>query len=92
MEYEEDLKKLAEEYKTRSGVGECFVQIRKKHSSNRDLRALSELTKGGKSHTINLHGEEAESILTNSAHLASAIEQAKCQSCDAVEETIEKEV
>lgn len=75
-EYEDDLKVLAEEYRVRNDAGECFVHIRKKHSSNRDLRALSELTKGGKFHKITLQGNEAESILTNSADLAKIIEKA----------------
>jgi hypothetical protein len=47
-EYEEDLKEMVEAYKTCSERGGCFVHIRKKQSSNRDLRALSCLTKGTK--------------------------------------------
>ena len=34
-EYEDDMPKMAEEYKARDEVGEFFVHIRKKHSSNR---------------------------------------------------------
>ena len=36
-EYEEDLKVMVEEYRARNAVGECFVHIRKRHSSNIDL-------------------------------------------------------
>ena len=44
--YEDDLMKMAEEYESRNAAGECFVHIRKQHSSNKDLRALSRLKKG----------------------------------------------
>ena len=43
--YDEDLKTMAEEYQRRSALGEWFVHIRKQYSSNRDLRALTGLTK-----------------------------------------------
>ena len=46
--YADDLKAMAEEYRERGSLGECFVHVRKRHSSNKDLRALSGLTKGGK--------------------------------------------
>ena len=44
--YAEALREMADEYRERDAAGECFVHIRKQHSSNRDLRALSGLTKG----------------------------------------------
>ena len=44
-EYEEDMLKMAEKYKARDDTGECFVHVRKKHSSNKDLRALRQLTR-----------------------------------------------
>ena len=37
-------------------------------------------------------GEEAESIITNSKHLASVIEKAACRSCEEVERAIAKEI
>ena len=45
--YENDLTmtRMAEEYESRNAAGECFVDIRKQHSSNKDLRALSRLPK-----------------------------------------------
>lgn len=72
-------------------VGRMFRPRQDKHSSNRDHRTLSEFTKGGKLHTINLQGEETESILTNSAHFASLIERAECRSCEAAEQVIRNE-
>ena len=75
--------------------------MRKKYSSNTDLRALTSLTKGEQFYTVNLGGdeggspslgEEAESIVTNSPHLASVIKQAACKSCKDVEDTLEEEV
>ena len=75
--------------------------MRKKHSSNRDPRALRELTKGEQFYAVNLEdwkgsmaeiGEEAESIITNSKHLASVIEKAACSSCEEVERAIAKQI
>ena len=91
-DYSEDLKTMAEEYRERNSFGECFVHIRKRHSSNKDLRALSGLTNGGKFYKVNLDGDEAESILTNSAKLAKIIEVSKCSSADDVIREMEKEV
>ena len=54
--YADDLKAMAEEYRERDSLGECFVHIRKQHSSNKDLRALDGLTKGGKFYKVNLGG------------------------------------
>ena len=71
----------------------------KKRSGNIDLKALCGLTKGKKIYTVNLEalikgvpefGEEAESIVTNSQCLASAIERAACMSRRDVEEVVEK--
>ena len=90
--YADDLKMMAEEYRERDSLGECFVHIRKRHSSNNDLRALSGLTKGGKFYKVNLAGEEAESILTNSAKLANIIEASKGSSTEDVIREMEKQV
>ena len=38
-DYEEDLIKMAEEYKVRNEAGECFVHVRRKHSSSRGAAA-----------------------------------------------------
>ena len=51
---------MAEEYQSRNAAGECFVHIRKQYSGNKDLRALSGLTKGNKFYKVNLAGEEGE--------------------------------
>ena len=56
-EYDEDLKKMAEEYREMNAAGECFIHIRKRNSSNRDLRALSGLAKGVKFRKVNLKGK-----------------------------------
>ena len=90
--YADDLKAMAEEYRERDSLGECFVHIRKQHSSNKDLRARRGLTKGGKFYKVNLRGDEAELILTNSAKLAKIIEVSNCSSTEAVIREMEKEV
>ena len=50
---------------------------------------VSQLAKGAKFHKANLRGSDAESILTNSAHLARIIEKAECESSEAVENELE---
>ena len=90
--YADDSKKMAEEYRERDSSGECFVHNRKKYSSNRDLRALSGLTKRVTLYKVNLGGKEAESIFTNSAKLANIIEASNCRSTEDVVREMEKEV
>ena len=83
---------MAEGYRERDAAGECFVPIRKQNSSNRDLRALSGLTKGTKFCKVNLKGKLEESVITNSARLASLIEDSKCRSTEDVVREMEKDV
>ena len=64
---------MAEEHESRNAAGECFVHIRKQHSGNKDLKALSRLTKGNNFYKVHLGSQEAESVLTNSARLATVI-------------------
>ena len=78
-ECEEDLKIMVEEYRARDAVGECFVHIRKRHSSNKDLSVLSRLTEGSKFYKVNLQGKEMESIVTKSARLARIIKEAESE-------------
>lgn len=82
---------IAEECKVRRAAGECFVHVEKKFSSNKNLNLLSQLTKGAKSHKVKLWGSDAESILTNSAHVARMIKKADCESSEAVETKLEKD-
>lgn len=98
---EQDLVDLVKEYEERHVQGQNFVHVRKKHSSNMELKALQELTKGEQIYTVKLEswkggapeiGEGAESIITNSKHVASVIERAACRSCSDVEKTTEKEI
>ena len=44
-DYEASLKEMAEEYKTCDEEGRCFVHIRKRHSSNKDLKMLNSVAK-----------------------------------------------
>ena len=91
-EYEEDLKEMVEAYKTCSERGGCFVHIRKKQSSNRDLRALSCLTKGTKLYKVNLVSSAIESVITNSSGIAKMVKAAGCDSVRSVEKVLEEEV
>lgn len=83
---------MAEEYRELDAAEECFVQIRKRNSSNRDLRALSGLAKGVQFHNVNSKGKLDESIITNSSKLASLIEDSKCQNADDVVREMEREI
>ena len=75
-EYEEDLKEMVEAYKKCSEGGECFVHIRKKQSSNRDLRALSCLTKGTKFYKVYLESSEIDSIIPNPSGILKMVKAA----------------
>ena len=76
--YDEDLKAMADEYHAAIESGGCFVHVRAKQSSNRDLKMLSQLTKGGKFKKVNLTGVGMESVVTNSCYLAEVLEEANC--------------
>ena len=91
-EYEEDLRSMAREYQERDEAGEFFVHVRKRYSSNKDLRALNVLTGRDKFYKINLRGGEAESVITNSLHLVEVIREAECESCEDIESAISKRV
>ena len=69
-----------------------FCAHTKKIFDQQNLRALSGLTNGGKFYKVNLDGDEAESILTNSAKLAKIIEVSKCSSTEDVIRDMEKHV
>ena len=90
-EYDEDLARMAEEYGAAIKSGSCFVHIRQKQSSNKDLKMLSRLTKGGRFCKVNLSGERMESVITNSKYLAGMLERAGCDSREKIEEELEKE-
>ena len=91
-DYEEDLLRMVGEYKAVSEAGGYFVHVRKKYSSNKDLRALRNLTKGGQFYKVNMEGDEAESVLTNSSRIANIIEAAACNSVTDLVRELEKEV
>ena len=91
-EYKEELEAMAEEYQSQVKVGSCFVHVRKRHSSNRDMKMLNDLTGGTRFYKVNLHNGEAESILTNSEHIAALLREADCQTIEAVEKQLEKEI
>ena len=77
-EQEDELKAMAEEYLKAIETGECFVHLRPKHSSNRDLRMLTQLTCHDKFRKVNFEGSEVESVTTNSNHLAEVLKKSKC--------------
>ena len=48
-EHEEELRAMAEEYPSAIESGGCFVHVRAKQSSNKDLKMLSQLPEGASS-------------------------------------------
>ena len=81
--------------------GKRVVHVRKRHSSNRDLRDMQAVTSSEKLHLVNLKckgnkaagiGEDAESVVTSSELLAQAIERADCRPCSEVEYVVDGEV
>ena len=91
-EQEDELKTMAAEYLKAIETGECFVHLRPKHSSNRDLRMLTQLTGYSKFRKVNFEGSEVESVITNSDRLAEVLTNSKCASRETVEKVLEAEV
>lgn len=89
---EDELKTMAAEYLKAIETGECFVHLRPKHSSNRDLKMLTQLTGCDKFRKVNFEGSEVESVITNSNHLAEVLTKSKCTSRETVEQMLEAEV
>ena len=100
-EYENDLVKLAEPYKEQQLSGRHFVHVRKKHSSNRGLRALKGVTSKKEVFSVGVENKElkgdrigvaADSVVTNSAHLADVMKKSNCKTCGDVEDAIDREM
>ena len=90
--YDEELKEMAAQYKAALEAGQCFVHVRAKRSSNKDLRMLSRLTDSKGFRKVNLHGSDFESVVTNSAYVAALLEEAQCETRENVEIALEKEI
>lgn len=80
--YEADLVEKIRTYGEQHDGGKRFVHVRKRNSSNRDLKAMQGLVGNDKLYSISLRsgrrqvaeiGEEAESVVTNAESLAKAI-------------------
>ena len=85
LEYDEGLKKMESEYKAVVEDGRCFVHIRTKRSTDKDLRMLSQLTHYRRFKRVNLQGDGIDSIITNFEYIASPIERAQCTTKEGVE-------
>ena len=77
-DYDEELKEMATKYEAALKAGQCFVHIRAKRSSNKDLRMLSRMTKTQEFKKVNIQGPGIESVITNSAYVAALLEGAQC--------------
>ena len=62
--YEEEMKKIAEEYAGQQKKGRLFVHMQGTKSSNRDLKAIGEALRGEKFYRVNVHGKDGGSVLT----------------------------
>ena len=88
QEQEEELKAMADEYLKAMETGGCFVHVRTKQPSNRDLKMVSRLTGGSRFQKFNFTGADVESVITNSTHLATLLQEANCNSREKVESVL----
>ena len=91
-DYDEELKEMEAKYEAALREGHCFVHIRAKRSSNKDLKMLSRVTKAYEFKKVNIQGSGVESVITNSAQLASLLERAQDKSREGIEKLLEEEV
>ena len=86
---------MTQAYKEQPLSGRRFVHVRKKHSSNRDLRALKGATSKKEDFSIDLQNKElkgdrigipTDSVVTNSAHPADVVKESNCKTCGDVED------
>ena len=76
-DYDEELKEMATKHEEALEAKQCFVHIRAKRSSNKDLRLLSRMTKSPEFKRVNIQGPGIESVVTNSAYVAALLERAQ---------------
>lgn len=88
--YEEDLTMVVNTYMMQQSEWGHFVHVRKRSSSNRDLRAVQQLMRGVELYSVKLKAgkhkttgiaEYAESLVTDTELLAKAIGKANCETC-----------
>ena len=82
-------------------MGKHSAHVRKRRSSNRDLRAMRALANNDQLYSVNLKhkggkvpgiGKDAGSEVTNSEPLARATERANCRTCEEVQDAVNEEV
>ena len=78
--YEEEMKKIAEEYASQQRKGRPFVHMRGAKSSNRDLKAIGEAFKGEELYRVNLNGKDGGSVLVNARRVEELLEEHDCRS------------
>ena len=101
QEDETDLIEMISAYREQQDKGKRFVHVRNRNSSNRDLKVMQKLMGSEKLYSIGRKagdrrmteiGEYAESVVTNSASPAKAIEMANCETCQEVDDAVSEEV
>ena len=70
------MKEMARQYKAAVESEQCFVHVRAKRSSNTDLKMLSRMTNIQDFKKVNLQGPDFESVITNSAYIATMLDGA----------------
>ena len=68
------------------------VHVRRTQSSNRDWKILDSLLKSRRTYKVKIGRGEIESIITNSSELAKKLQEERCDSVEAIERLLEKEV
>ena len=71
---------------------QCFVHVHAKRSSNKDLKMLSRMTNSQEFKRVNLQGPDFESLVTNSAYIATILDGAQCTTRGGLEKLLEDEV
>ena len=75
-DYDAELGEMATRFEETLEAKQCFVHIRTKRSSNKDLRVLSRMTGSQEFKRVNLQGPGIDSVVTNSAYVAELVERA----------------
>ena len=91
-DYDAELGGMETKYEEALEAKQCFVHIRTKRSSNKDLRMLSRMTGSQEFKRVNLQGPVIDSVVTNSAYVAELLGRARCETREGVEELLEEQV
>ena len=91
-DYDAELRKMEAKYEEVLEAKQCFVHIRAKRSSNKDLRMLSRMMEGAELKRVSIQSPFIDSVVTNSAYVAELLGRARCETKEGVEEPLEEHI